>query len=241
MSADNGKPSLNQDMLVEVRGKKVPSYAGVLDLAHQHGLVSIRTSLIQAPTEENGREAIVHATITLLDAAGDMPQRIFEALGDANPNNVNRPIAAHIIRMAETRAKGRAMRDATNIGLAIAEELGEDHAEPPMARPSQTRPASAAKPIQSERAADDGPEAETLTEKQRRTIWAIAKTLGAPQAADAFKSWLTEVVGFHIDSLSTMKATTADLVIEALRARERAAQPTGQTERAGTQPPRGRP
>jgi len=50
---------------------------------------------------------------------------VFTGIGDANPANVNRKIAAHIIRMAETRGKARALRDAVNIGIVSLEELGE--------------------------------------------------------------------------------------------------------------------
>lgn len=61
----------------------------------------------------------------------------FGGLGDANPGNVNRRVAAHLIRMAETRAKARALRDAVNIGVVALEELGGEDEDAPRARPSR--------------------------------------------------------------------------------------------------------
>jgi hypothetical protein len=49
--------------------------------------------------------------------------KVFTGIGDANPRNVNRNIANHLIRMAETRAKARALRDAFNVGMTAVEEL----------------------------------------------------------------------------------------------------------------------
>jgi hypothetical protein len=49
----------------------------------------------------------------------------FTEVGDANPKNVNKQIAEHVLRMAATRAKARALRDFTNIGMTCLEELGD--------------------------------------------------------------------------------------------------------------------
>ena len=100
--------------------KEVVTYQGLLSKAHEEGLARIETKLVQVPTDENGRTAI--AKVVIETAKGR-----FEAIGDASPENVNSFIIPHLIRMAETRAKARALRDAVNIGVISFEELdGED-------------------------------------------------------------------------------------------------------------------
>ena len=52
--------------------------------------------------------------------------RTFSGIGDANPANTSRAIAVHSIRMAETRAKARALRDLLNVGgYCSVEELND--------------------------------------------------------------------------------------------------------------------
>lgn len=104
---------------VSIHGKDHPTYAGVLAKAHEKGLGMISTKLLQAPTADNNYMAIVHATVTMQEG------HMFDGIGDATPKNVNSMIAPHIVRMAETRAKGRALRDALNIAQALKEELIE--------------------------------------------------------------------------------------------------------------------
>ena len=108
--------------IINLQGRDFVTYEGLLDEAHAKGLKSIRTTLVQAPTEENGHTAICTAEVELKD--GD-EVRVFSGIGDANPRNVNRNIANHLIRMAETRAKARALRDAINVGMTALEELEE--------------------------------------------------------------------------------------------------------------------
>jgi hypothetical protein len=50
---------------------------------------------------------------------------VFVEFGDANPKNTNQMVVNHILRMAATRAKARARRDFTNVGMTALEELGD--------------------------------------------------------------------------------------------------------------------
>jgi len=100
--------------------KEVVTYPGLLSKAHEEGLSQIGTTLLQTPTDENGRTAIAKAVV-------ETSKGHFEALGDASPENVNSFIVPHLIRMAETRAKARALRDAVNIGIVSFEELDGEH------------------------------------------------------------------------------------------------------------------
>ena len=103
--------------MIERQGKRFVLYAGLLEEAHSRGLRSIETELLQVPAKENGEVAIVKAVVRTEEGK-------YSGIGDASPQNVNRAIAPHLIRMAETRAKARALRDAINVGVTAFEELG---------------------------------------------------------------------------------------------------------------------
>jgi hypothetical protein len=105
--------------MIERQGRSFVLYAGLLDEAHEKGLRSIRTELLQSPLPENGETTICRAVIEMGDG------RVFSGIGDATPQNVGRNIVPHAVRMAETRAKARALRDAINVGAVALEELGE--------------------------------------------------------------------------------------------------------------------
>jgi len=101
-----------------LQGKEFILYGGILQLAKASGLKRITTKIVQIPLKENGMQAIVEAEI-------ETSNGIFSEVGDANPLNVTRTIQPHILRMAATRAKARAMRDAVGIDMVTFEELGD--------------------------------------------------------------------------------------------------------------------
>jgi len=103
--------------------KEVITYQGLLSKAHEEGLKAIRTALLHIPSDDNSRTAIVKADV-------ETEKGRFEALGDASPENVTSFLTPHLIRMAETRAKARAVRDAVNVGVISFEELDGDRLEP---------------------------------------------------------------------------------------------------------------
>ncbi|MBA3010044.1 MAG: hypothetical protein FP812_07385 [Desulfobacula sp.] len=139
-------PKLKEGFIKNIKGKDFVLYAGVLDLANQRGLLKLEVQLIQFPTKENGHEAICRAV------AEGKSGEVFSDIGDANPTNCTEMISKHLIRMASTRAKGRALRDMCNIGIACLEELsdlddviGSGSAKKVVQKPPAT-PATATKP-----------------------------------------------------------------------------------------------
>jgi predicted amidohydrolase YtcJ len=121
---------VREEYMIERQGKRFVLYAGLLEEAHSRGLRSIETDLLQVPGLENGEVAIVRAVVRTEDGK-------FTGIGDASPENVNRTIAPHVIRMAETRAKARALRDAINVGVTAFEELGGEDGNEVVASTSQ--------------------------------------------------------------------------------------------------------
>jgi hypothetical protein len=130
---------MRDEFLITRQGKQYVLFAGLLDEAHSRGLRGIDTELVQVPDDANGNVAIVKATAEMDDG------RRFSGIGDASPENVGRNIVPHLIRMAETRAKARALRDAVNVGATALEELSDGDAPPaedfeaPRSRPTPIR------------------------------------------------------------------------------------------------------
>jgi hypothetical protein len=116
---------MRDEFMITRQGKQYVLFAGLLDEAHSRGLRGIDTELVQVPDESNGHVAIVKATAEMED------NRRFSGIGDASPENVGRNIVPHLIRMAETRAKARALRDAVNVGATALEELSDGDDAPP--------------------------------------------------------------------------------------------------------------
>ena len=116
-------------MVANLRGGKFILYKGLIELAHDKGLQSIVTEPVEMNWEEN--RFVFKATVT-----GKEGQVIVE-YGDATQTNVgNKSIAQHNMRMALTRAKGRALRDFCGVGICTKEELEIEKANAQLVDPS---------------------------------------------------------------------------------------------------------
>lgn len=161
---------IDERFIVNLQGKQFVTYEGLLDLAHQEGLIGIETELIQIPTKDNDFLAIVQAIATTKD-------KKFMGIGDCDNLSANRMIAPHKIRMAETRAKARALRDLTNIGMTAIEELGADEEIQAPITPKQQAKGK-------------------LSDKQIARLYAISSSAGVPaeQVKSKIKSQLNKEV-----------------------------------------------
>lgn len=183
--------------------RELITYAGLLAVAHDIGLDEINTTILQMPTEANGQTAVVRAI------AKGKPG-LFTGLGDATPANVNRKVVRHLLRVAETRAKARALRDLCNINIVALEELGGDEdVDLDAAVPASREP----------RGHRDERRVVPISDAQKRALWRKALALG--HEGDAARAFLTQRLG-----VDPAKATReqASRLLDALSQEERVAQ-----------------
>lgn len=129
--------SVDKRFLIERQGKQVVLYQGLLDLAHEMGLVSLRSEILQFPNMDNGGTCYAMATAIFKRNGEEM---VFQDFADANAGNVTPAMKNCIPRMAATRAKARCLRDGTNCGVTAFEELGDDTPEPPYQKQERANP-----------------------------------------------------------------------------------------------------
>jgi len=101
--------------VVLIQGHPFVKFAGLLQMAHERGLVALTADW----TYNDGELSLAHAVATFQDG------RRFEESGDATPANTNRKVAPHFRRVALTRAKARVLRDALGVELVAVEELSD--------------------------------------------------------------------------------------------------------------------
>ena len=135
---------LDRKFVINQQGKDHVLFAGLVDALHQlsGGFFSVDTRIEQLPTADNAQTAVCSARVQVFDPeAPDVVRRSASGIGDASPTNVSRMMANALIRMAETRAKARALRDLCNVGMVSFEELGaEEPAERPASAPQPAAP-----------------------------------------------------------------------------------------------------
>jgi hypothetical protein len=101
--------------IVMIQNKPFVKFAGLLQLAHDRGLVSLSADW----TYNDADLSLAHAVALFADG------RHFEESGDASPSNVTKKVAPHFRRCALTRASARCLRLALGVDLVAVEELAE--------------------------------------------------------------------------------------------------------------------
>jgi len=116
---------MKPEFIIHRDGGEYVLYAGLVDQAHQSGLVRVATTLLQAPDESLGCRAIVSAEV-------QTERGTFGGIGEAVMNEGAAPPVAWTIDAAELRAKAKALRDALNVHLETVEErFGPDFSHRP--------------------------------------------------------------------------------------------------------------
>ena len=106
------------------------NFKELLNTAHEKGLVSISTEMINVDWEK--KTALFKAKVNMVHGKDKLESyKSYEAYGDATQDNIDSDkVKKSWIRMAETRAICRALRWATNNALVAEEELpGDDEGE----------------------------------------------------------------------------------------------------------------
>ena len=111
----------SNNFIIVLNNKNYVLYSGLLWLAHQHGLKSIQTELIEHNRQE--RFAVFKATVT-------GTRGVFVGYGDACPKTCTKKTADAYIRISETRAIARSLRSFCGCGMTSLEELPGKEEQP---------------------------------------------------------------------------------------------------------------
>ena len=197
------RPDLNH--IVILGDRPYVTREGLLYYARSTGqLKGIKVELV-----ERGKNfCIVKATVITKDGCE------FEAFGDASETNTNRMVSPHLIRMAETRAINRALREAFPIGLCSYEELSEadvvERKEGGVPQEEGSSPAQNTKNNTAEK---------MITNNQIGYIWKLAKEVWEGSDEEQVDAVLHELVEqeFGKDSLKKLTTKEASKLIEILK------------------------
>jgi len=161
---ENTMTRINEEHIISIDGRPYVKYAGLLEAAHRSGLRDLQVKLIQSPTKDNGYTAVCEATAVIKTRNRE---KVYIEIGDANPASIGDPrLSVHAIRIAATRAKARALRDALRISICSVEELALGGPQPEVSKA---------------RTSSETQSQDKATEAQLRVLRIQANKLGLPQ------------------------------------------------------------
>lgn len=186
----------------EVESKELILYDGLRHIAKSQGLMAVETELIQAPSAENRWTAIVRAKAS-------MKSGCFTGIGDANPQNVTSRVKPHFIRLAETRAKARAFRDAVDLqGLICFDELEDDSLPKGQDTDKELMPVNNSRPSKNSQR-DETLNFRPMTAKQRRFLLKLL----AGQGLEESEALTKLKASFDVDDLDLVTIQQANKLI----------------------------
>ena len=110
---------MDEKYVIDVKGKKVVVYAGLLNEAISEGLFELTVKDVFVDWKEKSAYCIAQAKVRT--KTGDI--KIFEGVGSSTPDITKGFTAGHFVEMAHTRAKSRALRDLLNLDMLGESEL----------------------------------------------------------------------------------------------------------------------
>lgn len=121
-----------EKFIVNIKGKDAIKADGLKAVAHAKGMSLLKSHILQYPNKENMGTCIVEAELKGYDW-DPINEKIREveytAIADANINNCTKMVASAYIRMAETRAFARVMRNYTDVDICAVDELNDDSSQ----------------------------------------------------------------------------------------------------------------
>lgn len=138
---DKTAPKLNADfrtkfvITIGKGGTEAIKVDGLIALAHEKGIKSMKTRILQYPSQDNQWTCIAATTVIGYDwnpVTKEVQEVEYEDFADANPSNCGAMTKSSYIRMASTRSVGRALRKYTNIDMVCSDEIANavDNIEP---------------------------------------------------------------------------------------------------------------
>ena len=111
--------------IVKISGKDFMTYEGLLSKAHKKD-PNFSMKITESWVSEDMKRAWCKVRLTVANEGSAEKIQIFDGFGSSTPENTGQMTQSHPVEMANTRAKGRALRDYLNIGMVMAEELKQD-------------------------------------------------------------------------------------------------------------------
>lgn len=138
---DKSAPKLDADfrnkfiITIGKGGTEAIKVDGLIALAHEKGIKSMKTDIIQFPAQENQWTCIASTTVVGYDwnpVTEEIVEVEYTDFADANVNNCGSMTKNSYIRMASTRSVGRVLRKYTNIDMVCSDEIANtvDNVEP---------------------------------------------------------------------------------------------------------------